>query len=142
MLAVYPAGTEPDRPSPDPPTNLQAVAERALRSGPYPALKQLSCDYQGGVLVLRGCLPTYYLKQIAQEVVAHQVKGAGRLDNQIQVVRAVVLETPPDKLKFGVLDADESFEDSPRETSPDSDRRTERAVKVRAPYGEEIEVDG
>jgi hypothetical protein len=142
MLAVYPAGTEPDRPSPDPPTNLQAVAERALRSGPYPALKKLSCDYQGGVLVLRGCLPTYYLKQIAQEVVAQQVKGAGRLDNQIQVVRVVILETPPDQVKFGVLDTDEGFEDSPRETSPDSDRRTEGAVKVMAPYGEEIEVDG
>jgi hypothetical protein len=39
------------------------------------------------VLVLRGCLPSYYLKQIAQEVVARQVKGLGRLDNQIQVVR-------------------------------------------------------
>jgi osmotically-inducible protein OsmY len=87
MLAVHPAGTQPDKPSPDPQASTQAVAERALRSGPYPALKKLSCDYQDGVLVLRGCLPTYYLKQIAQEVVAHRVKGVGRLDNQIQVVR-------------------------------------------------------
>jgi len=142
MLAVYPAISEPDRPSPDPPTSLQAVAEQALRSGPYPALKKLSCDYQGGVLVLRGCLPTYYLKQIAQEVVAQQVRGVGRLDNQIQVVRVVVLETSPDQVKRGVLDTDEGFEDSPRETAPDSDRRTERAVMVMAPYGEEIEVDG
>jgi len=87
MLAVHPTGTEPDTPSPDPQASLQAVAERALRSGPYPVLKKLSCDYRGGVLVLRGCLPSYYLKQIAQEVVAHQVQGVGRLDNQIQVVR-------------------------------------------------------
>jgi len=86
MLAVHPADTEPYTPSPDPQASLQAVVERALRSGPYPALKKLSCDYRGGVLVLRGCLPSYYLKQIAQEVVAHQVKGVGRLDNQIQVV--------------------------------------------------------
>jgi hypothetical protein len=86
MLAFQPAGTEPDKPSPDPQASLQAVAERALHSGPYPALKKLSCDYRGGVLVLRGCLPSYYLKQIAQEVVAHQVRGLGRLDNQIQVV--------------------------------------------------------
>ena len=83
MIAVHPTGTDPDKPSPDP----QAVAERALRSGPYPALKKLSCDYRGGVLVLRGCLPSYYLKQIAQEVVSHQVTGLSRLENRIQVVR-------------------------------------------------------
>jgi osmotically-inducible protein OsmY len=38
-----------------------------------------------GVLVLRGCLPTYYLKQVAQEVVV-SVQGVERIDNQIQVV--------------------------------------------------------
>jgi hypothetical protein len=114
------------------------LAERCLRSNPYPALKNVSCNLLDGVLVLRGCLPTYYLKQIAQEVVAHQVKGTGRLDNQIQVVR----ETPPDKVKPGALDVDEGFEESRRETSPDSDRRTAMGVKVMAPYGEEIEVVG
>jgi hypothetical protein len=87
MPAVPPAGTGPGTPSPDPPASPQREAERALRGGPYPALKKLSCDYRGGVLVLRGCLPSYYLKQVAQEVVAHQVPGVGRLDNQIQVVR-------------------------------------------------------
>ena len=62
------------------------VAERCLRGHPYLALKNVSCDWLDGVLVLRGCLPSYYLKQVAQEVVAHQVQGVGRLDNQIQVV--------------------------------------------------------
>jgi hypothetical protein len=142
MLAVHPVGTKSDTPSPEPQASLQAVAERALRSGPYPALKKLSCDYQGGVLVLRGCLPSYYLKQIAQEVVGLQVKGRGRLDNQIQVVRVVVLEAPPDRVKLGVLDTDEGVEESRRETSPESDRRTERGVMIIAPYGEEIEMDG
>jgi hypothetical protein len=65
MPAVHPTGAEPDTQSPDPQASFQAMAERALRSGPYPALKTLSCDYRAGVLVLRGCLPTYYLKQIA-----------------------------------------------------------------------------
>ena len=65
---------------------LQELAERCLRGNSYLALKNLSCDGREGVLVLRGCLPSYYLKQIAQEVVAHQVKGVGRIDNQIQVV--------------------------------------------------------
>jgi hypothetical protein len=58
-----------------------------LHSSRYPALKTVCCDYRDGVLVLRGCLPTYYLKQVAQEVVAQQVQGLGRIDNQIQVVR-------------------------------------------------------
>jgi hypothetical protein len=138
MLTIQPAGTEPDRQSPDPQTSLQAVAERALRTGPYPAFKKLSCDYQGGVLVLRGCLPSYYLKQIAQEVVARLVQGMGRLDNQIQVVQVVVL----DQVELGVLDTDGGVEESCRETSLDSDRRTEMGVKVIAPYGEEIEIDG
>jgi hypothetical protein len=142
MRAVHPAGTEPDKPRPDPRAGLQALAERALRSGPYRALKKLSCDYQDGVLVLRGCLPTYYLKQVAQEVVAQQVKGVARLDNQIQVVRLVVVEPPADQSKPDVVDTDEGLDGSRRETSPESDRRTETAVTVLAPFGEEIEVGG
>ena len=50
------------------PADIQEMAEGCLRSNPYLALKNVSCDWLGGVLVLRGCLPTYYLKQVAQEV--------------------------------------------------------------------------
>jgi hypothetical protein len=138
MLAVHPTGAEPDTPRPDP----QAVAERGLRSSRYPALKAVSCDYRDGVLVLRGRLPTYYLKQMAQEAVAHQVQGVGRLDNQIQVVRAAALEPPPDQVNLGVLDADEGLGGSRRGASPDPDRRNVTAVAVTAPYGEQIEVGG
>jgi hypothetical protein len=109
----------------------------ALRSNPYLALKNISCYLFDGVLVLRGCLPTYYLKQIAQAAVA-SMKGVRRIDNQIQVVR----ETPQDQVKLGVFDTDAGGEESRREISPNSDRRTPRGVKVTAPFGEEIEVDG
>ena len=85
MLAVRPTGTEPDTQRPDPPASPQAVAERGLRSSRYSALQHVSCDCRGGVLVLRGCLPTYYLKQLAQEVVAH-LEGVEGVENQIQVV--------------------------------------------------------
>jgi hypothetical protein len=74
------------RASLNPQVSSKAIAERSLRSSRYPALKSVSCDYQGGVLVLRGCLPTYYLKQMAQEVVAHQFDKGERLENRIQVV--------------------------------------------------------
>src|SRR5262249_17526758 len=140
MLAVQPTATQPDTQRPAPQASLQALAERALRSGPYPALKNLCCDYRGGVLVLRGCLPTYYLNQIAQEVVAHQVPGVGRLDNQIQVVRVVVRETLPDEGRIGVLDTDEGVGESRRAAAPDPDRRTGMTVTIMAPYGEEIEI--
>jgi osmotically-inducible protein OsmY len=42
------------------------------------------------VLILRGCLPTYYLKQLAQQVVVG-LEGVGHIDNQIQVVTAAIL---------------------------------------------------
>jgi hypothetical protein len=141
MPAVHSTGTEPDTHSFAPQPGIQAVAEGALRSGPYPALKNLSCDYRGGVLVLRGCLPSYYLKQIAQEVVAHQVKGVGRLENQIQVVQAAVLEVARDRVERDVLDTDAGLEQGRRDTSPDSGRGTGTGVKIMAAYGEEVEVD-
>jgi hypothetical protein len=87
MLAVHSTGTGPDTQRHDPQDSPQAVAERGLRSSRYPALKHVSCDYRDGVLVLSGCLPTYYLKQIAQEVVAHQFDKVDRLENCIRVVR-------------------------------------------------------
>ena len=80
------ASAEPATPSRTPQPSLLELAEGCLRRTPYLALKNVACDCRDGVLVLRGCLPSYYLKQVAQEVVAHQVKGVGRLDNQIQVV--------------------------------------------------------
>jgi hypothetical protein len=66
-------------------SHIRGLAERCLRSHPNLALKNLSCDYGDGVLVLRGCLPTYYLKQLAQEAVGH-LKGIKRIDNHIEVV--------------------------------------------------------
>jgi hypothetical protein len=86
MPALNLANAEPATPSRTPQPGLLELAEGCLRRNPYRTLKNVACDCRDGVLVLRGCLPSYYLKQIAQEVVAHQVKGVGRIDNQIQVV--------------------------------------------------------
>jgi hypothetical protein len=66
----------------------EAVADRAegcLRGNAYLALKNVSCDYREGVLTLRGCLPTYYLKQIAQTAVGG-LDGVQKIVNLIQVV--------------------------------------------------------
>ncbi len=64
------------------------VAERAeseLRRNGYVALKNIACEYREGILTLTGCLPTYYLKQMAQEAVA-RLDGIGRVENRIEVV--------------------------------------------------------
>jgi osmotically-inducible protein OsmY len=69
-------------------TTTADVAERAeneLRRNAYVALKNISCEYHDGVLVLNGCLPTYYLKQVAQEAIA-RVDGVQRVENRIAVV--------------------------------------------------------
>jgi osmotically-inducible protein OsmY len=39
-------------------------------------------------VVLKGCLPTYYLKQVAQEAVDH-LEGVVPIDNQIEVLSPV-----------------------------------------------------
>jgi hypothetical protein len=68
-----------------PSARIRASAERRLRSNSYLALRNLSCDWHEGVLVLWGCLPTYYLKQVAQAAVA-PLEGVERIENRIRVV--------------------------------------------------------
>lgn len=81
MFTLNPACAEPETSQ----ASINDLAERCLHSNPYLALKNVSCDYLDGVLFLRGCLPTYYLKQLAQEVVGG-LEGVEHIDNQIQVL--------------------------------------------------------
>jgi osmotically-inducible protein OsmY len=68
------------------PSRIGRVAESRLRNSPYAALRTVSCEFHEGVLVLRGRLPTYYLKQIAQASVV-DLDGVAGVANQIEVVR-------------------------------------------------------
>ena len=70
---------------PVPQARQKELVERCLRSNSHSALSNISCDCLGGVVLLRGSLPTYYLKQVAQEVVSH-LAGVEQIDNQIEVV--------------------------------------------------------
>jgi osmotically-inducible protein OsmY len=60
------------------------LAESRLRRSAYLALQHLSCEFRGGVLTLRGRVPSYYLKQVALAVVA-TVEGIQRIDDQLEV---------------------------------------------------------
>jgi hypothetical protein len=69
-------------------TEIPGVAERAgqeLLRNAYLALKNVTCEYREGVLTLRGCLPSYYLKQVAQTAVGH-LDGVRQVVNLIQVI--------------------------------------------------------
>ena len=79
------ASAEPPTPTRTPRPGPEELAEGCLRRNPYLALKSVSCEWRDGVLVLRGCLPSYYLKQVAQEVVA-RLEGVQAVDNQLQVM--------------------------------------------------------
>jgi osmotically-inducible protein OsmY len=74
--------------APRPTANTPGIAEGAeirLRGNSYLALKNVSCEYHEGILTLRGCLPSYYLKQMAQTAVA-RLDGVQRIVNEIEVV--------------------------------------------------------
>jgi osmotically-inducible protein OsmY len=60
------------------------IAARRLHDSIYLDLRHVSCAYHDGVLVLQGRLPTYHLKQMAQEAVNH-LDGVERIENRIEV---------------------------------------------------------
>lgn len=68
---------------------IAEIAQAALRRSSYFELHNVSCDYSGGVLTLRGHVPTYHLKQIAQASVA-DVPGVVEVHNRVEVTSARV----------------------------------------------------
>jgi osmotically-inducible protein OsmY len=76
----------PDRPPPVGCGISLSAASRLQRSG-YAALRRIACAVEGGVLHLHGCVPSHYLKQVAQALVA-DVDGVCLVQNKIQVVPA------------------------------------------------------
>jgi osmotically-inducible protein OsmY len=60
-------------------------ARERLRQSPHAAVRAVSCEFERGVLRLRGRLSSYYLKQVAQETVAH-LSGVTDVVNEVAVV--------------------------------------------------------
>jgi hypothetical protein len=60
-------------------------AEMQLRNSSYCELRRIRCKFHEGVFTLRGILPSYYLKQIAQTIVYKTDKGS-IIVNHIEVV--------------------------------------------------------
>ena len=70
MIVLHDARSDSDRPALGGCAIRSSVERRLQRSG-YTALSRVCCEFQteSGVLHLRGAVPSYYLKQVAQELV-------------------------------------------------------------------------
>jgi hypothetical protein len=65
---------------------VEAQARSSLiRSGHRP-LRNVECCIRHGVLTLRGQVPTYYHKQVAQCLVYRHLESSVPIDNQLRVV--------------------------------------------------------
>ena len=75
-------------------TRVLALARQRLSSGcPYAFyFRGIDCNYEDGVLTLHGRLPTYYLKQVLQTMLAN-VDGVTRIENQVDVVSSTGLSS-------------------------------------------------
>jgi len=64
--------------------SLAEEAERVLGESAYADLRRLRCDCTDGVVCIRGRVPSYFLKQMAQTAVS-RIPGVRRVVNQITV---------------------------------------------------------
>jgi osmotically-inducible protein OsmY len=76
-----------ERPTTQSRNDLSTVARQYLESHPHfrGRAAGVSIAHEGPSLVLTGCLPTFYLKQLVQEAVRH-VPGVQSVYNHIDVV--------------------------------------------------------
>lgn len=67
------------------PTALGATTlQEQFRSSPYWSVRQLSCVLDRGCVIVRGTLPSFYLKQVAQSIAIKEL-GNDRLRSDIDV---------------------------------------------------------
>ena len=60
------------------------IAHRLLRDSSYRPIRLLSCTYSKGVLTIGGSLPSFHLKQDAQNSV-RGIEGVVRVENKVKV---------------------------------------------------------
>lgn len=65
---------------------IESQAHAELRNSAYAPVRHVSCEFHEGVLTMRGQLPSYYLKQIAQSVLLHRLEGTAVINNRVEVV--------------------------------------------------------
>jgi osmotically-inducible protein OsmY len=66
--------------------SVAQAAKARLCQNPYSPVQRVTCECRAGILILRGRVPTYYHKQIAQEAVSG-LEGVEQVVNETEVVR-------------------------------------------------------
>ncbi len=64
--------------------SVEAEARSRLGTSGYHHLQQISCEFHDGVLTLRGLVPTFHLKQVAQTLI-RRLEGVGEINNRLAV---------------------------------------------------------
>ncbi len=82
-MSVY-APEEGERQSSARKPSVLAAATSRLRKSDYHELHLISCTFYEGVLTLRGRVSTFYLKQVAQTMIA-SLEGVERINNRLEV---------------------------------------------------------
>ena len=57
---------------------------QCLQDASYYPLRRISCEFHEGILFLRGRVPSYYLKQVAQEII-RKIDGVEEIANRLEV---------------------------------------------------------
>jgi osmotically-inducible protein OsmY len=66
---------------------LQIKVNHLLASSPYALLRKLQCEVNEGMVTLYGSVPSFFLKQMAQEAIL-RLGEVRRVKNQVEVGRA------------------------------------------------------
>jgi hypothetical protein len=73
----------PEMKSPLPSVGAAALQQQ-FRCSPYWSVRQLICVFDRGCVIIRGTLPSYYLKQVAQNI-AMKAIGSDQIQSDIDV---------------------------------------------------------
>jgi hypothetical protein len=65
---------------------MERIARKNLAQTGYFGLREVECSFDNGTMTLRGRVPSYYYKQLAQEALRY-VEHVKRLVNRIEVSR-------------------------------------------------------
>lgn len=66
---------------------ISVMSQECFRNSGHAHLRSISCEHISGVTRLRGQVPSFYLKQLAHELVRH-IHGVGQIVNAIEVDRS------------------------------------------------------
>ncbi len=64
---------------------LNGQVTSALQNNPYLDFSSLSCETKGGCVVLKGVVPSYFEKQMAQESL-RSIEGIQEILNELEVL--------------------------------------------------------